>query len=252
MLKITIQTKMNVNAPLLDQQNPNRHHLKINTHRSLSMIEHSRRYKPEANNLNHLSQSTLFPFRLTTSTHCFLSLLLFLSSLFYSTLSSLNHLSLSTFRTSIYYLILSDSVLIANTINRFKRYTDKIRASPPVFNPGDMVWLSSKNIKSTRHTKKLSEIWLGPFPILKKVSTHAYHLNGNPSTQYSIFHSWNQSRHQQSRIGIKSLLLQSSLKKRRNGKSLKYWIQSSREESYGFGGMERSQSRLRKIHMGTS
>ncbi|MBW0564225.1 hypothetical protein O181_103940 [Austropuccinia psidii MF-1] len=39
-----------------------------------------------------------------------------------------------------------------------------------------MVWLSSKNIKSTRPTKKLSERWLGPFPILKKVRTHAYHL----------------------------------------------------------------------------
>ncbi|MBW0577124.1 hypothetical protein O181_116839, partial [Austropuccinia psidii MF-1] len=62
-------------------------------------------------------------------------------------------------------------------INRFKRYADKSRASPPVFNPGDMVWLSSKNIKSTRPTKKLSERWLGPFPIVKKVNTHAYHLN---------------------------------------------------------------------------
>ncbi|MBW0562348.1 hypothetical protein O181_102063 [Austropuccinia psidii MF-1] len=39
-----------------------------------------------------------------------------------------------------------------------------------------MVWLSSKNIKSTRPTKKLSKKWLGPFPILNKVSTHAYHL----------------------------------------------------------------------------
>ncbi|MBW0570187.1 hypothetical protein O181_109902 [Austropuccinia psidii MF-1] len=43
------------------------------------------------------------------------------------------------------------------SINRFKRYEDKSRASPPVFNPADMVWLSSKNIKSTRPTKKLSE-----------------------------------------------------------------------------------------------
>ncbi|MBW0519617.1 hypothetical protein O181_059332 [Austropuccinia psidii MF-1] len=58
-------------------------------------------------------------------------------------------------------------------INRFKRYADKSRASPPVFNSGEMAWLSSKNIKSTRPTKKLSERWLGPFPILKKVSTHA-------------------------------------------------------------------------------
>ncbi|MBW0580432.1 hypothetical protein O181_120147, partial [Austropuccinia psidii MF-1] len=61
-------------------------------------------------------------------------------------------------------------------INRFKRYADKSRESPPVFNPGEMVWLSSKNIKSTRTTKKLSERWLGPFPILKRGSTHAYHL----------------------------------------------------------------------------
>ncbi|MBW0489917.1 hypothetical protein O181_029632 [Austropuccinia psidii MF-1] len=37
-------------------------------------------------------------------------------------------------------------------INRFKRYSDKSRASTPVFNPGDMVWLSPKNIKSTRPT----------------------------------------------------------------------------------------------------
>ncbi|MBW0553549.1 hypothetical protein O181_093264 [Austropuccinia psidii MF-1] len=62
------------------------------------------------------------------------------------------------------------------TINRFKSYEDESRASPPDFNPGDMVWLSSKNIKSTRPTKKLPERCLGPFPILKKVSTHAYNL----------------------------------------------------------------------------
>ncbi|MBW0559203.1 hypothetical protein O181_098918 [Austropuccinia psidii MF-1] len=62
------------------------------------------------------------------------------------------------------------------SINRFKRYADNSRASPPVLNPGEMVWLSSKNIKSTITTKTLPERWLGPFPILKKVSTHAYHL----------------------------------------------------------------------------
>ncbi|MBW0477941.1 hypothetical protein O181_017656 [Austropuccinia psidii MF-1] len=60
--------------------------------------------------------------------------------------------------------------------NRFKRYANKSRESPPVLNPGDMVWLSSKNIKSTRPTKKLLERCVDPFPILKKVSTYAYHL----------------------------------------------------------------------------
>ncbi|MBW0527363.1 hypothetical protein O181_067078 [Austropuccinia psidii MF-1] len=62
------------------------------------------------------------------------------------------------------------------SINRLKRYADESKASPPVFNPGDMVWLSSKNINSTRPTKKLSERWLCPSSILKKVSTNAYHL----------------------------------------------------------------------------
>ncbi|MBW0505608.1 hypothetical protein O181_045323 [Austropuccinia psidii MF-1] len=62
------------------------------------------------------------------------------------------------------------------SINRFKRYADKSGESPPNFNPGYMLWLSSKNIKSTSPTKKLSSRWLGPFQILKKVHTHAYHL----------------------------------------------------------------------------
>ncbi|MBW0494161.1 hypothetical protein O181_033876 [Austropuccinia psidii MF-1] len=61
-------------------------------------------------------------------------------------------------------------------INRFKRHADKSRASTPVFNPGDMIFISPKHIKSTRPPKILSEKWLGHFPILKKVSTHAYHL----------------------------------------------------------------------------
>ncbi|MBW0561365.1 hypothetical protein O181_101080 [Austropuccinia psidii MF-1] len=75
-------------------------------------------------------------------------------------------------------------------INRFKRYADKIRASTAVFNLGDMVWLSSNKIKSTRPTKKLSERWLGPFPILNKVSTHAYHLKlpSQWKSIHSVFH----------------------------------------------------------------
>ncbi|MBW0562303.1 hypothetical protein O181_102018 [Austropuccinia psidii MF-1] len=38
------------------------------------------------------------------------------------------------------------------------------------------VWLASKNINTTRPTKKLSERWLGPFEVLKKIGSHAYHL----------------------------------------------------------------------------
>ncbi|MBW0489827.1 hypothetical protein O181_029542 [Austropuccinia psidii MF-1] len=65
------------------------------------------------------------------------------------------------------------------------------------------------------------------------LTTSSFHPNGNPSTQFSIFPSLNQSRHQHSQIGIKSLLLQSSFKKKRNGKSLKLLIRRLREDNYG-------------------
>ncbi|MBW0588801.1 hypothetical protein O181_128516 [Austropuccinia psidii MF-1] len=56
------------------------------------------------------------------------------------------------------------------------KYADKNRTIPPYFQTGDKVRLSSKNIKITRPTKKLSETWLGPFEVLKKIENHAYHL----------------------------------------------------------------------------
>ncbi|MBW0567094.1 hypothetical protein O181_106809 [Austropuccinia psidii MF-1] len=47
------------------------------------------------------------------------------------------------------------------SINMFKRYADKSRASPPVFNPGDMLWLFSKNIKSSSPPKNfLRDGWV--------------------------------------------------------------------------------------------
>ncbi|MBW0519017.1 hypothetical protein O181_058732 [Austropuccinia psidii MF-1] len=61
-------------------------------------------------------------------------------------------------------------------IKRFKKYADRNREIPPDFQPGDKLWLASKNIKIKRTTKKLSERWLGPFEVLKKIVRHAYHL----------------------------------------------------------------------------
>ncbi|MBW0583578.1 hypothetical protein O181_123293, partial [Austropuccinia psidii MF-1] len=58
----------------------------------------------------------------------------------------------------------------------FKKYADRNREIPPDFQPGDKVWLASKNINTTRPPKKLSESWLGPFEVLKTIGSHAYHL----------------------------------------------------------------------------
>ncbi|MBW0513176.1 hypothetical protein O181_052891 [Austropuccinia psidii MF-1] len=64
------------------------------------------------------------------------------------------------------------------------------------------------------------------------LTTLIFNPKGNPSTQSSVSPSLNQSRHQPSQIGIKRILLQSSLNKR-NGKSLKFCIPRSTEEDYG-------------------
>ncbi|MBW0580451.1 hypothetical protein O181_120166 [Austropuccinia psidii MF-1] len=63
-----------------------------------------------------------------------------------------------------------------SAIRRFKKYAHRNRIIPPNFPPGDKVWLASKNIKTTRPTKELSERWLGPFEVIKKIGIHSYHL----------------------------------------------------------------------------
>ncbi|MBW0477972.1 hypothetical protein O181_017687 [Austropuccinia psidii MF-1] len=65
---------------------------------------------------------------------------------------------------------------LESEIRRFKNYADRNGSIPPDFQPGDKVWLASKNIKTTRPTKKLSQTRLGPFGDLKKIGSHGYHL----------------------------------------------------------------------------
>ncbi|MBW0495237.1 hypothetical protein O181_034952 [Austropuccinia psidii MF-1] len=65
---------------------------------------------------------------------------------------------------------------LESEIRRLKKYADRNRSIPPDSQPGDKVWLASKNIKTTRPKKKLSERWLGPFEGIKKIGSHDYHL----------------------------------------------------------------------------
>ena len=47
----------------------------------------------------------------------------------------------------------------------------------PELQPGDRVWISTKNIRTTRPTPKLSERYIGPFPIDKAISKVAYRVS---------------------------------------------------------------------------
>jgi hypothetical protein len=57
-----------------------------------------------------------------------------------------------------------------------------------VYNPGDLVFLSSRNIKTARPSKKLDDKMLGPFKILETVET-SYRLQ-LPTTMriHDVFH----------------------------------------------------------------
>ncbi|KAI0992699.1 hypothetical protein K3495_g15486 [Podosphaera aphanis] len=63
------------------------------------------------------------------------------------------------------------------------------RLPPPIFKKGDRVWLLRKNITTTRPSNKLDHKRIGPFRILKKISSHAYKLD-LPSTMkvHPVFH----------------------------------------------------------------
>ena len=56
------------------------------------------------------------------------------------------------------------------------RFYDAHHGPTPEYAVGDLVWLSSKNVKTTRPMAKLSDKWLGPFPVLAKVNANAYRL----------------------------------------------------------------------------
>ncbi|MBW0572854.1 hypothetical protein O181_112569 [Austropuccinia psidii MF-1] len=69
-------------------------------------------------------------------------------------------------------------------------FADRNRAIPPDFQPGDKVWLAFKNIKTTRPAKKLSERWLGPFEVIKKIGSHTYNLKlpQQSKSVHPVFH----------------------------------------------------------------
>ncbi|GAA5865997.1 hypothetical protein JCM1840_003369 [Sporobolomyces johnsonii] len=60
---------------------------------------------------------------------------------------------------------------------RMKTQYDKKRVDAPKFNPGDLVWLSHKNILTNRSSQKLDHRFLGPYPVKERVGDLAYRLD---------------------------------------------------------------------------
>ncbi len=60
---------------------------------------------------------------------------------------------------------------------RHEEQTNRYRTPARRFREGQLVWLDSRNIRTLRPQKKLDWKNLGPFPIKKVVSSHAYELD---------------------------------------------------------------------------
>jgi len=56
------------------------------------------------------------------------------------------------------------------------KYYNKKALPAPEFQPGQLVWLLCRNIKTTRPSMKLDHRRLGPYPIIRKINSSAYLL----------------------------------------------------------------------------
>jgi hypothetical protein len=70
---------------------------------------------------------------------------------------------------------------LAKAKDDMARYYNRRRSPAPSFAPGDMVFLDSEDIQTTRPSKKLSHRRLGPYPVESRVGRHAYRLTLPPS-----------------------------------------------------------------------
>ena len=68
------------------------------------------------------------------------------------------------------------SAVLSKAHNDMTCYADQHRGSAPEYKVGDKVWLSTKDIKINRPSRKLTERQLGPFEIVKVVSPNAVKL----------------------------------------------------------------------------
>ncbi|KAG5722479.1 hypothetical protein E4T56_gene2867 [Termitomyces sp. T112] len=65
-----------------------------------------------------------------------------------------------------------------NTANQaYSKHADAQCNPTPDWPPGTLVWLDRRNLKTQRPSIKLDHKCLGPFKVLRKVSTHAYKLD---------------------------------------------------------------------------
>ena len=79
---------------------------------------------------------------------------------------------------------------LAKSKDDMARYYNQRRTPAPTFVAGEKVYLDASDISTTRPTKKFAHRYLGPFPIVRPVGSHAYRLKlpRSMSRIHPVFH----------------------------------------------------------------
>ncbi|KAL0193294.1 hypothetical protein M9458_011590, partial [Cirrhinus mrigala] len=69
---------------------------------------------------------------------------------------------------------------LQRAVRRHKRWADTRRSPTPEYQPGELVWLSTRDINLRLPCRKLSPKFIGPFPIIRRLNDVTYELQLPP------------------------------------------------------------------------
>ncbi|KAL0177903.1 hypothetical protein M9458_026797, partial [Cirrhinus mrigala] len=74
----------------------------------------------------------------------------------------------------------SAHVHLQRAVRRHKRWADTRRSPTPEYQPGELVWLSTRDINLRLPCRKLSPKFIGPFPVVRRLNEVTYELQLPP------------------------------------------------------------------------